>query len=340
MRSVLVTLAGLVALGLVSAATVLGIGLYNVSAHAGHLPGVSWLLHTAYRRSVEFRAPLASATPDLGDPALIALGAGHYATACVPCHGSPSRAAAATPISMVPAPPAIAEAVRDWEPRHLHWIVEEGIKMTGMPAWPASGRPDEVWSVVAYLVQVQAGTPPDLPVPEAEHPDAPPGAAYCMTCHGAINRGVPRLDIQNQEYLAEALREYRDGVRPSGIMEQAASLVPTSAYQDLAAHFARSPETRDAQGHSTPEGEILATRGTREIPSCAACHGPGSQTAQPKAPALAGQDRSFLATQLKLWRDGVRADSAKMLAAARALTDDEIMLVADWYAALPPGTDD
>lgn len=60
-------------------------------------------------------------------------------------------------------PPAhIAEAVADWRPEEMHRIVNEGVKMSGMPAWPASSRPDEVWAVVAFLTAIDRGmTAPD-----------------------------------------------------------------------------------------------------------------------------------------------------------------------------------
>ena len=98
MRRMIQTLAALALLGLLGAAAVVGLGLYNVSAQVGHMPGVSWVLHTTFRNSVKLRATSMEAAPDLSDPDLVALGAGHYATACAPCHASPGtdRSAAAT----------------------------------------------------------------------------------------------------------------------------------------------------------------------------------------------------------------------------------------------------
>ena len=61
MRAVLLTLAVLAGLGLTGAAAVVTFGLYNVSAQVGHLPGVSWVLHTTFRNSVALRAPSMSA---------------------------------------------------------------------------------------------------------------------------------------------------------------------------------------------------------------------------------------------------------------------------------------
>lgn len=120
------------AVGLIAAAAVVGMGLYNISALKGHLPGVAWLLHTTYHNSVELRAPPESEAPDLARPDLIELGAKHYDSACRFCHASPGERQARTADAMEPPPPHVEEAAAKWEPRHLFWIVRHGVKMTGM----------------------------------------------------------------------------------------------------------------------------------------------------------------------------------------------------------------
>ena len=52
---------------------------------------------------------------------------------------------------MVPSPPRLEDSVGDWSDEELFWIVKNGFKYTGMPAWPAQGRDDEVWTQVAFL---------------------------------------------------------------------------------------------------------------------------------------------------------------------------------------------
>lgn len=345
MSGVLRTLAALAVLGLVAAGAVVGLGLYNVSAKVGHMPGVSAVLHTTFRNAVRLRAMPADEVPDLSDPALAELGREHYASACAPCHAMPGAERTATMRAMLPAPPHVDEAVADWQPQHLHWIVANGIKMSGMPAWPAPHRSEEVWPVVAYLMRVKAGTAPDAPTPDApttEVPaDAPPFAGYCASCHGAVAGHVPRLDIQSADYLQHALEDYRDGRRRSGIMQHAATTVPDDALPALAAYFAardRQGGTARAGTEATATGETgqaLARQGTRDVPACTACHGPGPAR-KAGTPALAGQDEAFLAAQLRLWRDGTRGGSQLMTKAAHDLTDADIAELSAWYAAQTP----
>ncbi|MBV7410732.1 c-type cytochrome [Maritimibacter sp. DP1N21-5] len=340
MRKVLLTLAVLAGLGLAGAAAVVGFGLYNVSAQVGHLPGVSWVLHTTFRNSVRLRAPAPDEVPPLDDPDLIALGAGHYATACVDCHGALGQPRSATVRAMVPVPPPIDEAVAHWRPNELHWIVENGVKMSGMPAWPVQDRGDEVWAVVAYLVSVQEGASPEIPSPDLA------GLDYCQSCHGRIGGPVPRLDILSEAYIGTQLDAYLTGLRPSGIMAQAASRVPQARFDELARAFVTQsgpagagagPDLGDiASTEERETGAELARLGTRDVPACLACHGGEPAREAAKGPRLFGQSRAYLAAQLELWRDGVYSHDDLMAAAARDLSDADIAAVSAFFAAADP----
>lgn len=326
MRNVFLTLGALATLGMVGAVSVVGFGLFNVSAQAGHWPGVSWVLHTTFRNSVKLRAPSMETAPDLSDPDLIALGAGHYATACAMCHGTPKDTRSATARAMSPEPPSITEAIKDWEANELHWIVENGVKMSGMPAWPVRERGDEVWSVVAWLVAVKAERAPAVPL------DPQDDEAYCRTCHGPVAGPVPRLDILSADYIGDQLDAYHSGARPSGVMAQAVSMIRPEAFDTLAATLADA----GAEGRAAPapmdttEGERLAKLGTQDVPACVACH--ASDRPDWKGPPLAGQSEAYMAGQLRLWRDEVLNHDALMSAATQELTDADIVALSAYFA--------
>ena len=347
MRRVAQTLAALAILGLLGAGAVVGLGLYDVAARSGHLPGVSWLLHTTYRQSVRRQAPPASEVPgDLDDPDRIALGARHFDAACRTCHSAPGYERTATMRAMVPAPPHVAQAVAGWQPRHLHWIVQEGVKMSGMPHWPSS-RKDDVWSVVTFLAAVPGmeRAEYDALVAVSDGPDAMP--ADCALCHGADGRSgnarIPRLDIQDANYLEAALIGYRDGSRESGIMHHAATGAPEARLPDLARYFAGQRPEPVAAASIDPapvaEGRALAAAGTDDVPASTACHGPEPDEASAAHPRPDGQYARYLETQLRLWRDGSRGggDRATLMAkSAQDLTEGDIAALAAYYASLPP----
>lgn len=335
MRHTVRTLAVLAAIGALAGGAVVAFGLYNVSARAGHWQGVGWLLHTTYRSSVGLRAPAVETVPDLSDPDLAFLGARHFETACAFCHATPGTERHATSMSMNPQPPHITQAIADWEPRHLHWIVDEGVKMSGMPHWPATNREDEIWSVVAWLEAVRDGA------------TVPPSAAtatddatldYCASCHGTDGRSfgnahIPRLDIQPEPYLAQSLAAYRDGTRESGIMFHAATRISKADLARMATHYAGPAEEPAAP----PRGPALATEGTDTVPACTSCHGPGATRGNDAIPRLAGQSEAYLAAQLRLWRSGTRGGGPRaelMTKSAARLSDDEIEELAAWFAGL------
>ncbi len=75
-------------------------------------------------------------------------GAAHYQQGCAPCHGSPAGPSMQVVRTMLPEPSDLKELVPTWKSNELFWIVKNGLKYTGMPAWPTQQRDDEVWDMV------------------------------------------------------------------------------------------------------------------------------------------------------------------------------------------------
>jgi hypothetical protein len=145
-----------IALAVVAAATALGglafaaSGVMPLKASAGHWPLTEMLLQFSKRRSISTHA-LGVTVPPLERRSLVLRGAGHYDLGCRPCHGTPRGGRPRVALAMLPPPPALAERISRWSSAELFYIVKHGLKFTGMPAWPADGRDDEVWATVAFL---------------------------------------------------------------------------------------------------------------------------------------------------------------------------------------------
>lgn len=54
---------------------------------------------------------------------------------------------------MYPRPPKLTDAAVHWSPVELFWILKNGIRMSGMPAWGDHGDKD-LWDIVAFLEQL------------------------------------------------------------------------------------------------------------------------------------------------------------------------------------------
>jgi cytochrome c553 len=364
MRRVLWTAAGLVLTALLGGLLVMALGIVPIRASSGHWWITETLLQFAKRRSVETHS-FDEPDPALGDPALVLKGAGHYETGCRPCHGSPGVKQPRVARAMLPPPPYLGERVGKWSPRQLAYIVEHGIKLTGMPAWPARGRGDEVRAVVAFLLvlpnldargytrMVFGDAAPEGQLAPALDLDGQPApravALVCGRCHGVDGAGrgagaFPKLAGQKREYLYAALRAYADDRRQSGFMQPIAAALGDDEMRALADHYARLPPGAPAVGSpdAIARGALIASRGVpgQKVPTCAQCHGPGATRKDPHYPSLAGQYAGYLELQLELLAGGARGGSpyAHLMEehVAPRLSAEQRRDVARYYAALPP----
>lgn len=109
-------------------------GIYNVAATDSHNVVVRWALNTTMVRSVRAHAEEIAAPP-LTDAAMVRKGGRHFQESCQTCHGAPGVARSEIGQGLRPSPPDLSEHARNWSPAELFWIVKNGLKMTGMPAW-------------------------------------------------------------------------------------------------------------------------------------------------------------------------------------------------------------
>jgi cytochrome c553 len=304
-------------------------GVLNFAASSGHWDITDWVMDLAARQSVTLRS-LGIEAPPLDDPDMIRRGAGHYELVCAACHGSPAQQPEEFAAHLTPRPPLLVEQMQHWRPpARIFWTVKHGIKRTAMPAWPTQLRDDEIWDVVAFIESM-----PKLTAAQYRDLASDRDGNICTNCHGEDGGGrdaFPRLDIQSPEYLAAALRAFRDGTRTSGVMAAAAHGLGDAQIDELANAFGRSiSEATDG----SPEGQRVALQGLpdRDVPPCESCHG---DTARPDFPRLTGQSVDYLRRQLNLFltigakRGGAHADI--MARAVHNLSPDEAAAVADWY---------
>lgn len=294
----------------VVAAALLGIGfiysgLFNVAASSGHWQITNWVLHTTMRSSVRTRA--AFSTPkDAADASGMISAANHFDQSCAACHGAPGRKPLAVFQAATPHAPNLATIKGKYTDRQLFWILKHGIKFTGMPAWPALERDDEVKRMTAFVRRL-----PDMSVAEyrrlTQSPIAPgskPIPAACSACHGmdGLGRGaadIPILAGQDARALAAALVAYRSGARASGVMQNPAAPMSDQEIVLLSRYYAALPGLGRSAGSGSGAAAQVIARGlpAKQLPACASCHAPGKPY-----PILTGQKPEYLAARLKAWR--------------------------------------
>lgn len=125
-------------------------GAYNVAASDQHADVVRWTFDTTMHRSVATRAGGVELPANLSND-LVAKGAAHYAESCVHCHGAPGKDPAHWSQGMRPEPPHLKEAATEWTTEEIHWIVANGIKMSGMPAMGAHHSSEDIVALTAFV---------------------------------------------------------------------------------------------------------------------------------------------------------------------------------------------
>src|SRR5215470_9081950 len=145
---------------IIGGATFLLVGGYNVAATAPHSALTAWILHTTMERSVSARAKSITA-PAQFIQEQIREGALDFGEMCVECHGAPGKERGEVGKGLNPSPPDLVHAVSHWSSAELFWIVKNGLKMTGMPAFGATHSDDRLWSIIAFVQQLPKLTPED-----------------------------------------------------------------------------------------------------------------------------------------------------------------------------------
>jgi len=143
-----------IVVGIAAAICLFG-GFYNIAATQADSGPVAWALIHVREASID-RHATDMPPPSLADAATVRAGARAFAErGCVGCHGGPGAQWAKFSEGLNPAPPDLKEIVPGAEPRELFWVIKNGIKMTGMPGFGATGVPDaEIWSIVAFLMKL------------------------------------------------------------------------------------------------------------------------------------------------------------------------------------------
>ena len=125
-------------------------GAFNTSAAIPPGSFEKAIAGLALNRSIARRAPKAS--NPLSGADVVRAGLAHYREMCVSCHGAPGVDASEAGEGLnPPAPDLTLERVQRRTDGELFWIVQQGIRMTGMPASGPTHKDQEIWKIVAFL---------------------------------------------------------------------------------------------------------------------------------------------------------------------------------------------
>lgn len=120
----------------------------TVTAGRGFL---DWWGNTNLINSFRWYAP----DEKIPSTASVSQGQYHYKEMCLRCHGAPGVAPKSWSQNMLPEPPPVWNSTKTWEDGEIFYVVKNGIKMTGMPTWKKSHTDKEIWSMVAFIREME-----------------------------------------------------------------------------------------------------------------------------------------------------------------------------------------
>jgi len=110
------------------------------------------------------RAARAASNPVAFSPEVWAESRAHFADHCASCHANDGSGNTELGRNLFPRAPDMRLAqTQDKTDGELYWIIENGIRLTGMPAW-GTGRDDDVdsWKLVHFVRHLKDLTPAQL----------------------------------------------------------------------------------------------------------------------------------------------------------------------------------
>ncbi len=208
------------------------------------------------------------------------------------------------------------------------------------------------WALAAAMAVLTAG-PAFAQQKEPAKPDLAKAqgiaSQVCAACHGADGNATapanPKLASQFADYLHKQLVDFKaqagkKPARQSAVMNGMAANLSDDDIKALAAYFSgqKLKPAVATDKELASQGQKIWRGGNAEkgIPACAGCHGPAGAGIPGEFPRLAGQWSDYIVAQLKLFRDGARANDPNgvMRGVASKMSESEIAAVAQYAAGL------
>ena len=128
-------------------------GFLNMRADIPINPVENAVAMPAVDASVDRRAPHVHDPVPPTEANLLA-GMKLYQTNCAMCHGDLGHPHAMLADSLYPRPPQFVQDAPDMPPNQNFFILQHGIRWTGMPAWKQSLSDQQLWQLTTFLSEM------------------------------------------------------------------------------------------------------------------------------------------------------------------------------------------
>jgi len=126
-------------------------GLFNIAANEKHWDITTSFLEFVRDSSISTRSKNIP-VPDLTGRDRITRATANYAAMCAQCHLAPGVESSELFEGLYPQPPVFNKLENiARQPNEIFWIIKNGLKMTGMPAWGIYNSDEQIWDLVALI---------------------------------------------------------------------------------------------------------------------------------------------------------------------------------------------
>ena len=173
--------------------------LCSTGLNARDMPGsLETRLAITLQRLAIPRAERELSNPMQATPELLVEARRHFADHCASCHGNDGSGATEMGQKLYPRVPDMRlPQTQNLSDGEIYYIIENGVRFTGMPAWGAGGTNDhDTWHLVLFIRHLPKLTEEDLQDMKEHNPRSP-------------------ADIKEEERENEFLNEPSDPHKPS-----------------------------------------------------------------------------------------------------------------------------
>jgi mono/diheme cytochrome c family protein len=95
----------------------------------------------------------------------------HFADHCATCHGNDGSGKTEIGQNLYPKTPDLRQSdTQNLTDGQIYYIIHNGIRLTGMPAWGSPGKDDDSWKLVLFLRHMPQMTPQEMKEMEQFNP--------------------------------------------------------------------------------------------------------------------------------------------------------------------------
>jgi mono/diheme cytochrome c family protein len=136
-------------------------GSYDISQLTPHNSLTKSLISTTKHKSIDKRLEGIALPDNLDDTTLLISGFKIYDAMCVMCHSAPGEVPNEMAAGLYPKPPELYKKAKEREALEFFWIIENGIKMTSMPAYQPTYTKEQIWAITAFVTHKLAKMTPE-----------------------------------------------------------------------------------------------------------------------------------------------------------------------------------